>query len=203
MHELVHLRGLNHDASHTGPNKPIAFLNICLFTSCQCRVSGLGSPTCFPSSALRVLHRQRIASHGPSSARMATTYKTAASRIRYIRLEPNRLRFSPYHLRDRHSHNLKSTTAPREPTNTIHHTSIFSSSSHISSTGSYRRLSTSSYPHVPSETEVPERWHPKYLDGETEGKITFLGWAAAIVILGVLCLMSVTVWKSVYRVRQS
>jgi hypothetical protein len=119
MRELVHLRGLNHDASHTGPNKPIAFLNICLFTSCQCRVSGSGSPTCLPFSALCVLDRQRIASHGPSSARMATTYKTAASRIRHIRIELYRLRFSPYHLRDRHSHNLKSTTAAREPTNTI------------------------------------------------------------------------------------
>jgi hypothetical protein len=83
-------------------------------------------------------------------------------------------------------------TSPLTPS---YHTSIFSNSSHISSASSTRRLSTSSYPHVPSESEVPERWHPKYLDRETEGKIMFLGWAAAIVIFGVLCLMSVTAWK--------
>jgi hypothetical protein len=103
---------------------------------------------------------------------------------------------------------VTATTSSRQqqlasPLTPSYHTSIFSNSSHISSASSSRRLSTSSYPHVPSETEVPERWHPKYLDGETEGKIPFLGWAAAIVVLGVLCLMSVTAWKSLYRVRQS
>jgi hypothetical protein len=60
-------------ADRISEHLPIHLLSM----SCVC----VSSFDVSPFAALRLLHRQRIANHDPSSAGTATTYSTAASRI--------------------------------------------------------------------------------------------------------------------------
>jgi hypothetical protein len=81
-----------------------------------------------------------------------------------------------------------STQVPSQPPPLSSNLSIniLASPPHTSSTAS---------PHVPSESDVPEKWAPVYLDGEKDRQFRFLGGMTLVCVLTVVGMIAIGWWR--------
>jgi hypothetical protein len=82
---------------------------------------------------------------------------------------------------------LTSTPAPSQPP------TLFYNSINAPASSSHKSLASS--PHVPSESDIPEKWAAVYLDGERDRQFRFLGGMTMVCVLTVVGIVAIGWWQ--------
>jgi hypothetical protein len=83
---------------------------------------------------------------------------------------------------------LESTPAPS-------HSHPLSPNSPVDAPASSSHQSSTSSPHVPSESDVPKKWAAVYLDGERDRQFRFLGGMTLVCVLTVIGIVATVWWR--------